>query len=62
MAAKFKHSNHSNGEVTSLSVDGEENDISKGLEAIPIRLQSTVRMMKSFQVTVFRRLFYEMHV
>lgn len=53
MAAKFEEM--SNIEVTSLSSvsgDGEENDISKGFEAIPVQLQNSIRMMNSFQVSV----------
>jgi hypothetical protein len=40
------------GALSSVSGDGEENDISKGFEAIPVQLQNSVRMMNSFQVSV----------
>jgi hypothetical protein len=47
---KMSGGSNINIEVSYLPEDDEEIDISKGLETIPIRLQSTIKVMKPFQV------------
>lgn len=48
MAAEFEES--SNFELKIPFANCEESDISKGLEAIPVRLKNTIKIKKSFQV------------
>ena len=48
MAVKFEEI--ASSEITSLSGDTEEKDISKGLEAVPVQLHSSIKEVKFFQV------------
>ena len=48
MAVKFEEI--ASSEITSLSGDTGEKDISKGLEAVPVQLHSSIKEVKFFQV------------